>query len=653
MPTTLQKSRMIETGICKFDGYGYHGFGESSMSDQHTSIRLWILALCGMVVAPPVCAREQGEYLGPCDLVASENGKILYVANADAKQIAFLDVLSGKVSRSIGVPGEPTGMALSPDGAKLYVTCAAAQSTVLVMDAASGEVEGTIGIGHTAMGPAVTPDGKQLYVCNRFDNEVSVIDLEANKELTRVPTTREPVAAAVARDGKLVLVANHLPADRADGYDVAAVVTAIDTETHRATTIRLPNGAHGLRGVCVSPHDHFAYLTHSLARYELPAIRVDYGWMNANALSIINTAERKLVNTVLLDDMYLGAANPWGVASTADGKWLCVTHGGTDELSVIDAPALLKKLLAMPVNPGASEVGEVLYDDRNELLDYFRRRRAEMADSKRRSSPDHRPLYTLGDAAGVSNDLTFLTGLRRRIELEGKGPRGLAVVGSKVYVAGHFSDTVSVVDLRAKTGNRVTTMALGAKPRLTVRRRGEMLFHDATRCLEHWQSCASCHPGNRMDGLNWDLTNDGLGNLKNTKSLLLAHSTPPAMSSGVRTSAEVAVRAGINHILFASLPEKEAAAIDVYLKSLKPLSSPYLVNGQLSPAARQGKKLFFSESIGCSKCHPPPCTQTCRCMTWGPKAHGTAARTSTRRLSSKSGGQPHICTTGAIPPSRN
>jgi YVTN family beta-propeller protein len=47
------------------------------------------------------------------------------------------------------------------------------------------------------MGPAVTPDGTRLYVCNRFNNDVSVIDLESGQEVTRVPAVREPIAAAV------------------------------------------------------------------------------------------------------------------------------------------------------------------------------------------------------------------------------------------------------------------------------------------------------------------------------------------------------------------------------------------------------------------------------------------------------------------------
>jgi hypothetical protein len=58
---------------------------------------------------------------------------------------------------------------------------------------------------------------------------------------------------------------------------------------------------------------------------------------------------------------------------------------------------------------------------------------------------------------------------------------------------------------------------------MDLARRGEFYFHDATVCLEGWQSCSSCHPGGgRSDALDWDLVNDGIGNPKNTKSLFLA-----------------------------------------------------------------------------------------------------------------------------------
>ncbi len=108
-----------------------------------------------------------------------------------------------------------------------------------------------------------------------------------------------------------------------------------------------------------------------------------------------------------------------------------------------------------------------------------------------------------------------------------------------------------------------------------------------------------------MDGLDWDLLNDGIGNPKNTKSLLLAHATPPAMSTGVRITTEEAVRAGIQHILFASPSEEYARPLDEWLKSLKPMPSPHLINGRYSPAARRGEKIFRSARTGCANCHPP------------------------------------------------
>ena len=106
-----------------------------------------------------------------------------------------------------------------------------------------------------------------------------------------------------------------------------------------------------------------------------------------------------------------------------------------------------------------------------------------------------------------------------------------------------------------------------------------------------------------MDGLNWDNLNDGIGNPKSAKSLLLVHSTPPSMWLGVRTSAHEAVRAGIRNSLFTVQPPEIADALDDYFKSLQPMPSPLLVKGKLSPAAARGKKLFFSESVGCEDCH--------------------------------------------------
>jgi cytochrome c peroxidase len=147
---------------------------------------------------------------------------------------------------------------------------------------------------------------------------------------------------------------------------------------------------------------------------------------------------------------------------------------------------------------------------------------------------------------------------------------------------------------------------VGAGAENTAAGKGERLFHDATLGHQNWQSCASCHPDGRVDGLNWDLLNDGIGNPKNTKSLLMSHRTPPAMSLGVRETAEKAVRSGMRHILFARQDEEQARAIEEYLKGLRPVRSPLLANGELSAAAERGQKLFEDPVVGCATCHPAP-----------------------------------------------
>ncbi|MBN1442024.1 MAG: c-type cytochrome, partial [Planctomycetes bacterium] len=129
-----------------------------------------------------------------------------------------------------------------------------------------------------------------------------------------------------------------------------------------------------------------------------------------------------------------------------------------------------------------------------------------------------------------------------------------------------------------------------------------------TYCFQHWLSCATCHPNDaRVDALNWDLLNDGLGNPKNNRSLLLSHQTPPTMSRGVRATMEVATEAGFVHILFRQPEGDTVEATSEYLRSLKPLPSPYLPpGGELSPAAQRGKDIFHSEETACAVCHPPP-----------------------------------------------
>ncbi len=560
------------------------------------------IALCGIAFLVPgtlAPAWAEPQYLGPVALAAGADGRTLYVACRDGCRLLVVDVERGEVVDSLRLPAPPTGLALGPQGRLLCATCAAdellcatcaadelldaaaaprelpgsqgrpSRNCAVLVETAGLRVAGAIPAGHGATAPVISPDARRLYVCNRFDDDVSVVDLQQRRTLRRMPAGREPIAAALSPDGRRLLVANHLPADAADRFYVTATVQVIDTRSWQTTAVRLPDGSTGVRGISIDPQGRYAFVTHILANYQLVPAQVVGGWTNTNVLSIVDVRAGRFVNSVQLDELGRGAANPWGVACSADGRWLCVAHAGTHELSVIDLPGMLAEL------------------------------RERFAGRVVGAAP-HNP-SSLGE-------------LRQRIALDGRGPRAVAVCGDRVVAATYFSDTLEVVPLGAAhlldepaapgALEAAGSIALGPRPRWTPQRRGELLFNDAIICYQHWQSCASCHPDGRTDALNWDLTNDGVGNPKNTKSMLLAHRTPPAMSTGVRPDAEAAVRAGLEHILFAETGEEEAAAIDVYLRALVPVPNPAPRRGEPLAAALRGRAVF--EQLGCADCHPAP-----------------------------------------------
>lgn len=525
--------------------------------------------LTGIIFAAiaAVLSAAGADYLSPVSLALTNDGRTLVVAEHGAERLAQVAVPRGEVETACSLGGPPTGVTLSRDGTVAYVTLGEVRGRVRLVQMDRNRAGTSIYVGHTPCAPVLSPDGAALYVCNRFDNNVAIIDLKRRKVVAEVKVKREPVAAAVSKDGGSLFVANHLPAGPADGDYTAAVVTVIDTSARKvAAVLKLPNGSTGLRGLCISPDAKHVYVTHILARYHLPTTQLARGWMNTNAMTVIDVAEREVINTVLLDSVDLGAANPWGVTCTPDNETICVAIAGTHEMMLIDRAGLHERLETAAAGSKATHVSD---------------------------SPED-----------VPNDLTFLTGICRRIKLGGNGPRGIAATDDAIYAAEFFTDSIGMVKRSEPRDRAEPSIALGPQKKPDPVRRGEMLFNDGTMCFQNWQSCASCHPDARVDGLNWDLLNDGMGNPKNTKSLVLSHRTPPVMVSGVRDKAETAVRAGIRYIQFVVRPDADAADIDSYLESLEPIPSPYLVKGRLTRTARKGKRLF--KSAGCVRCHPAP-----------------------------------------------
>ncbi len=500
-------------------------------------------------------------FLGPADLVASEDGNTLYITETQSKHVRALPADFSGPGKTLEMPAEPNAVEPGAEPGKIYVACGVADGIIAEVDMNAGKVLRTLEVGHTPDALELSPDKTYLAVANRFDNEIAIIDLAGWTVQTKIPVIREPADLTFAA-GK-IWVANLLPRGRADTGDISSEVTAIDpANPGEPTHIKLPNGSTAIEGITGSPDDKYVYATHILARYQVPTTQLDRGWMNTNAVTVINTESGKVINTVLLDEPHLGAANPGEIEVSEDGSLLAVAIEGTHEVMTIDRVALHERL-------EAAEKGE--------------------SQSPAVDGPEDVPM-----------DLAFLSGIRERHRLPGRRPLGLELINDRIYATLYYNDLLA--SFTKDEPENLKSLVFNENPQFTEVMLGEAAFHDATYCFQSWQSCASCHPSEaRVDALNWDLLNDGIGNPKQTKSMLLSHQTPPVMVSGVRGDATVAVRAGIRHIFFREPDEELAGLMDVYLADLKPVPSPELVDGALSEAAQRGQKIY--NEAGCAMCH--------------------------------------------------
>ncbi|HKP92795.1 MAG TPA: hypothetical protein VJS88_02785, partial [Chthoniobacterales bacterium] len=70
-------------------------------------------------------------------------------------------------------------------------------NSIAVIDTAKNAVIATIAVGGRVWGIALSPDGSKLYTANGASNDVSVVDVKARKELKRIKVGDGPWGVAV------------------------------------------------------------------------------------------------------------------------------------------------------------------------------------------------------------------------------------------------------------------------------------------------------------------------------------------------------------------------------------------------------------------------------------------------------------------------
>ncbi len=484
------------------------------------------------------------------------NGSI-YVSDETGCKIYKLSP-AGEVQKTYTTDKKVNSVAT--DGSAIYSLEGGLSGTVVKLTADLA-VTSSVTVGHTPSDMAVV-NGKG-YVTNRFSGTVSVLTLSDMKVTSTVTVDgREPIAIAAA--GSDLYVACHLPDEAATEKVMSANVVVISsTDDKVAKTLPLINGASGVRDICVSPDEKTVYVSHIIGRYTYPVTQMDRGWINTNGFSIIDTAKQEITCTCLLDEVDHGAANPWGITVSGDGKYLCVALSGLNEVMVVNIAKMNTKIKNVVDGTRTAEVDSV-----EKIADY----------------------------------LPFLDSCRERVKV-GVGARSLVEKDGILYCGLYFDGSVAAVTLSDLSVKKLSFATQPAE--ISLVRQGNILWNDATGCYQNWQSCSSCHPDGSTDGLVWDFTSNGWGNAFNSKSPIMAYRTPPVtFNGGVINAEEEIVLSVLGDLYNNSYTDLQHKAFDAYLMSILSTRSPALnKDGTLTESAEAGKILFEKN---CASCHPAP-----------------------------------------------
>ena len=148
-------------------------------------------------------------------IALNQAGTVAYVADGEAS-LTVVDLTTGTVTATIPIGNNfsPFNMAVSPDGAKVYmVSDNAGGCIVSVIDTSTDKVTATIPVGASALNIAINPAGTLVYVTNenfgQNNGSVSVIDPSTNTVTATITGGLAPIGVAFAADGALAYVGNR------------------------------------------------------------------------------------------------------------------------------------------------------------------------------------------------------------------------------------------------------------------------------------------------------------------------------------------------------------------------------------------------------------------------------------------------------------
>ena len=132
----------------------FHAFNEDGTPEFQLSLET------------PVAPGQPFASRGGFRIALSPDHQFAYVTEEAGAAVEVFDLLAGQSMDIIDVPPTPSGIAISPDGTRLYVGHGYATNAVSVIDTGIPALVDSIPVGQAVSRLAVSPDGQNLYLNN-------------------------------------------------------------------------------------------------------------------------------------------------------------------------------------------------------------------------------------------------------------------------------------------------------------------------------------------------------------------------------------------------------------------------------------------------------------------------------------------------------
>lgn len=190
----------------------------------------------------------------PKVITVSADESTAFLSNWESKDVSVIDVESRALTARIPVGGVPRGMALSRDGAFLYV-CLFDRGTVQKVDLARRAVAKSLSFGQGAMRHVVLhPSRDVLYVSDMLRGRILEVDAASDTLRAEVRVDRNLNTITLTPDGRYLFVSSRGPNNPDDWTKKGpafGTVSCIDTESMRV--VDWAWGRNQPTGLAVSP----------------------------------------------------------------------------------------------------------------------------------------------------------------------------------------------------------------------------------------------------------------------------------------------------------------------------------------------------------------------------------------------------------------